>query len=167
MPIYESCVILSPKLADPEIDATVDKLKDILVAGGAEIREVARWGRRKLAYLIEKFEDGFYVVLFYKLDKAGQTLVNFDRACKYDDNILRSMTLKLEEKKKGQPIKPLVPSPGYLAEFSMKLRPHAPRRRPDGDRGRYGDRGPAREAPPVEAPPEPVAAEPVGEESTS
>ena len=141
--IYESCVILNPQLSDAELDALSEKLQGVLTAGGAEIREVARWGRRKLAFTINKSVDGFYVVLFYKLKKAGQTLVNFDRTCRYDDNVLRAMTLTVEEKKKGEPVNVLIPAPGYLADFSMKLRAQGPRRRSEG----Y-DRGPRHAEPP-------------------
>lgn len=163
--IYESCIILSPQLTDPEIETLTEKLKGVIAAGGAEFKEFSRWGRRKLAYEIGKFTDGFFIVFFYKLPTPGQTLINLDRACKYDDNVLRCMTTTVEETKKGQPVKYMVPSPGYLSEFSMKLRPQGLRRRSEGyDRGpRHGDaprpHDAPHDAPPVEGAGEaPVAA---------
>jgi hypothetical protein len=68
------------------------------------------------------------------------------------------MTVKSPKKRKGVEIKPIVPSPGWMAEFSMRLRPVRRRadfggRSSEGGRGGYGGRDsrPERRAPPVES----------------
>lgn len=136
--IHEACVILNAQLTEEETTTQVEKLKQMLVSSGAEVLQVALWGRRKLAYEINKASEGYYVVIFFKLAKGGAALANFSRSCGYDDNVLRVMIIKSPEKLKKTEIKPLVPGPGYLADFSMKLRAMPPRRR-----SYYGD-GPPR-----------------------
>ena len=108
-----------------------------------------------------KRSNGFYYILFYKLETPGDTLLNLQRTCKFDDNVFRLMTTKVPLKKKGEEIKPLVPAPGHLADFSMELRPQVPRRRHDGPRGpRPSESYPPRSAPtrPAEATPAAPAA---------
>lgn len=132
---YEACVILNAQLTDAQHSALIDKMKDTLTAGGAQIKEISKWGKRKLAYEINKAYEGYYVVFYFDLEKAGDTLTNFQRLCKYDENVYREMIINVPVKKKGREIRQIVPTPGWLAEFSMKLRPSAPRRRSDFHRG--------------------------------
>jgi len=159
---YEMCVILNAQLPDTGIDAFIDKAKGILDAGGAKILEVSRWGKRHLAYEIDKATDGFYVIFYFNLERPGDTLKNLERLCKYDDNVLREVIFNVPTKKKKQEIKQIVPSPGWMSEFSMRLRPHTPRRREGYGRGPRQHDTHREEAPaPVqvqEAPPAPVEA---------
>ena len=95
--IYESCIILDPQLDEEARTAAIDKIKGALTEAGAEFVNESLWGMRKLAYPIQKKNDGFYVVLFYRLPKVGETLVTLERNCKYDDNIFRIMTVTVPE----------------------------------------------------------------------
>jgi small subunit ribosomal protein S6 len=156
---YEACLILNPQLPDQELDGIIEKLKNQLVSAGAKLQEVARWGRRRLGFEIGKVTEGFYVVYFFNLDRVGDALTNLERTAKYDDNILRCMIVNVPVKKKGQEVKQIVPQPGWLSEFSMRLRPHAPRRREGYGRGprppmerREETPPPAAEAPSAPAP---------------
>ena len=165
---YEMCVVLNAQLPDAGIDAFIDKAKGILDAGGGKILEVSRWGKRHLAYEIEKVTEGFYVIFFFNLDRPGETLKNLERLCKYDDGVLREVIFNVPTKKKGQEIKQIVPSPGWMSEFSMRLRPHAPRRREGYGRGprSYDSHREESHAPAPVATEAPVAAseEPAAEE---
>ncbi|GEM_PF-430315 len=145
--IYEACVILRPGLSEPEIEAQLDRLKAPLIEGGAAFRAEARWGVRRLAYNIEKYNEGYYVVMFFTLARPGETIINFERRCRYEDNVLRVMTIKVPARKKGQEIKPIIPAPGFLADFSIRWRPAGGRRRSE-----RGGRGRREEAPPAEGP---------------
>jgi small subunit ribosomal protein S6 len=136
---YETCVILNPNLDEPDLQTLVEKLKQQLIQGGAEVFDQSMWGLRKLAFDIGKFTDGYYVVFFYRLPQVGDTISDFNRTCRYDENVLRAMTIKAPVKKYGTEVQPLVPEPGFLAGFSMKLKPALPRR--------AGDFGPRRGEP--------------------
>ncbi len=169
---YEACVILNAQLPDAQTEALIEKLKNQLTSAGANVKEIAKWGKRKLAYEIEKATEGYYVVFYFDLAKAGNVLSEFQRVCKYDENVVREMIVNVPMKKKGTEVRQVVPAPGWMSEFSMKLRPHMPRRRDfsRGPRRDWEDRGPRRDsgenqapapaeasAPPAEAAAEPQA----------
>lgn len=161
MYLYESCVILSPQIPEDQLDPTIEKLTAPLEAGGAQMQKTARWGKRKLAHPIGKNAYGFYVVFFYHLEVPGDTLENFERVCRFDETILREMTIKTVLKKKGTDIQPIVPGPGYLSDF--EVRPRAAMRRRSGGDFRRESPGRPPAARPAEAAPEAAPEAPAGE----
>lgn len=136
--LYESCVILNAQLSEEDRTALIEKLTEALTSNGAEVTNVALWGRRILANPINKLIDGFYVIIHFRPENPAVVLKAFDKSYRFEDNVLRVMTIKVPEMKKGVAISPMVPAPGQLADFTMKLRPQAPRRRPGGDMRRGG-----------------------------
>lgn len=90
---YESLFIVDASLSEEAIKATVSKFTT-MIGENAEIVEVAEWGRRRLAYPINKQNEGYYVVVTYKC--AGGFSNEFERICNIDEAIVRSMTVKLE-----------------------------------------------------------------------
>jgi ribosomal protein S6 len=67
-----------------------------LIANNAEIVEVAEWGRRRLAYLINDESEGYYTVVTFKT--ASDFPAELDRLFNIDENVMRSMTIKLDVK---------------------------------------------------------------------
>lgn len=65
---YELVVILSPELAEEDLPAAIDRLSQLIVDRGGEVKDVNRWGRRKLAYPIKKHVEGSYLVTQVRLD---------------------------------------------------------------------------------------------------
>ncbi len=153
---YEAMVILNAGLGDEETEALVGKLRGILTEGGAEIRETSLWGRRRLAYEIQKKKEGYYLIFYFTLDSPGDTLEQFEKLCRYNEDILRHMVVKVPFKKKGEDVKQIVPKPGHLADY--KFEPRVYRRRPPRDARRPVDR---QESAPAEQGPvdSPVAGE--------
>lgn len=149
MYLYETCLILSAQVPDSEVDELLAKLQKPLTDAGAEFQKICRWGRRKLAYPINKQADGVYVVMFYDHPTPGDSISVFERNCRYNDNVLRATTIKVPKKIHGQEIEPIYPEPGFLADFNMAPRPRMPRRREGEsyDRGRRHDRPPRSDAP--------------------
>ncbi|MEN6627837.1 MAG: 30S ribosomal protein S6 [Candidatus Sumerlaeia bacterium] len=151
---YEAMVILNAQMGDEEINAMIARLEGILNAGGATIREIARWGRRRLAYEIARKKDGYYVIFYFNLSGKGRELLDsFEKACRFDENVLRHMVITVPVKKRDREVAQLVPQPGYLADFRFEPR--------GGMRRRYEDRpapapAPAPAAPVAEAPAESV-----------
>jgi len=164
---YECCLILSTQVPDDEIDGLVEKLKKPLLDAGAEVQKTCRWGRRKLAYPIDKQSDGFYIVFFYDLETPGESIATFERNCRYNDNVLRATTIKVPKKIHGEEIHPIQPEPGYAADFNMAPRPRHSRRREGEapDRGRGPHRGPDRGPRPESSDPAAPSA-PAGEGSS-
>lgn len=65
---YEMVTIISPKVAEEDVPAAVEKLSQMVVSRGGTVSNVTPWGRRKLAYTIKSFNEGNYVLAEFKLD---------------------------------------------------------------------------------------------------
>lgn len=146
---YEAMVILNPIMSEDEINALIERLGGVLKNGGANMREIARWGKRKMAYEINKKTEGYYVIYYFTLDGGEEVLTTFERTCRYDEQVMRHMAVKVPTKKKGQEVAQLVPSPGYLADFKLESRSHARRRfehdRPSAPAAPFAPAAPAAE----------------------
>jgi small subunit ribosomal protein S6 len=131
---YEAMVILNPAMTETETEALVGRMAGILTEGGATLRETARWGRRRLAQPIDKKAEGYYVIYYFTHDDAARMLAAFERFCRYEEQVLRHMVVKVPTRKRGQEVAQLVPAPGWLADFRIEPRAHAPRRRSEPPR---------------------------------
>ena len=90
---YECLFIVDVTNGDENTEATVNKFMSLIEAN-AEVVDVAKWGKRRLAYPINDMPEGYYVVATYKAE--GNFPAEFERLCNIDETVMRSMTLKLE-----------------------------------------------------------------------
>jgi small subunit ribosomal protein S6 len=90
---YETLYIISPELGDEDYKALVAKHKDLIEKQKGIIIKLDEWGKRRLAYELKKFDQGFYVLMDY-CGGAGIT-AELARALKLDDKILKYQTIKL------------------------------------------------------------------------
>ena len=90
---YESLFIVDVTKGDEVTDATVNKFLSLIEAN-AEVVDVAKWGKRRLAYPINDMPEGYYVVATYKA--ATDFPSEFERLCNIDEALMRSITIKLE-----------------------------------------------------------------------
>lgn len=92
---YEVMFIINPTLEDEKKDATVETVKEIIAADGV-VGEVDVWGMRKLAYPIQKLNDGYYVVISFE---GNATLPKeLDRRLRISDNVMRHIIVAKDEK---------------------------------------------------------------------
>lgn len=92
---YENLFIVSLANGEDAAKETVNKFTT-LIAENAEIVEVAEWGRRRLAYLINDEAEGYYTVVTFKT--ASDFPAELDRLLNIDESVMRSMTIKLDVK---------------------------------------------------------------------
>ncbi len=92
---YENLFIVSLANGEAAAKETVNKFTT-LIADNAEIVEVAEWGKRRLAYLINDESEGYYTVVTFKT--ASDFPAELDRLFNIDENVMRSMTIKLDVK---------------------------------------------------------------------
>ena len=90
---YESLFIVDVTKGDEVTEATVNKFTSMIEAN-AEVIDVAKWGKRRLAYPINDMPEGYYVIVTFK--SAPEFLAELDRVYNIDENVMRSMTTKLE-----------------------------------------------------------------------
>lgn len=90
---YETVLVISLKLGDEGVAAMVQKFKD-LIETNATLESVDEWGKRRLAYLINKEAEAYYVLYNFKSD--AEFPAELDRIYKITDGILRSLIIKKE-----------------------------------------------------------------------
>ncbi|QEY34376.1 30S ribosomal protein S6 [Caproiciproducens galactitolivorans] len=88
---YETVFILSTKLGEDAIASLVQKFKDLIEAHGT-IDTVDEWGKRRLAYPIQKQEEGYYTLISFT--SAPEFTAELDRIFKITDGVLRSLIIR-------------------------------------------------------------------------
>ncbi|MEC4676232.1 MAG: 30S ribosomal protein S6 [Nitrospirota bacterium] len=96
MDIYENIVILNAELPDEEINTAISRISDVVVKAGGEILKTDLWGRKKLAYEINKHSKGYYVLLIFKTPPA--TIKKLEELYKVFDPVIKFMVVKLGPK---------------------------------------------------------------------
>ncbi len=92
---YELMVILTPEIDERQVAPTLDKFLKVITNDGGSIDKVDIWGKRRLAYEIQKKNEGIYAVVnFTATSEATQEL---DRQLKLNESILRTKVLRAEE----------------------------------------------------------------------
>jgi small subunit ribosomal protein S6 len=102
---YETTVILNAELPDETIEASIQKLHDLITGDGGEVLKVDRWGRRKMAYEINKKERGYYALLLHNAPAA--TIKKLEDFFKVTDTVIKFMNVKLEKKRKEAALRSL------------------------------------------------------------
>ncbi len=92
---YETIYILRPTLGEEEINKVIESTNAILTAGDGDIIAIDQWGLRKLAYLIKKESNGYYVFCDYGTDPDNVT--EMERKFRIDDAVMKYMTLKVAD----------------------------------------------------------------------
>ena len=94
---YELLVVVKPTLTVEELQAKLNYLKEILEKNGAVIAATLEMGTRKLAYQIDKFERGSYVVFYFTAPTAA--IAEVERLIRITEEFIRFMTVKFENQK--------------------------------------------------------------------
>jgi small subunit ribosomal protein S6 len=89
---YEVMVILDPSLDERIVRQSLEKYLDVITKDGGTVENVDVWGRRRLAYEINKETEGIYAVL--ELTATPDTVKEFDRQLGLNDSILRTKVIK-------------------------------------------------------------------------
>lgn len=92
---YETTFILKPELSEAECKEAVDKVVAMIKDAGGAIHNIERWGMRKLAYPINKKTNGYYALVEFRADT--EFIESLERNFRYDDNVIRFLTVKLEK----------------------------------------------------------------------
>lgn len=92
---YEVMYIIRPNIDEESKKAVIERFNNVLTSNGAEITGTKDWGKRRLAYEINDFRDGFYQILNVQSDAAPVS--EFDRLAKISDDIIRHIVVKEEE----------------------------------------------------------------------
>ena len=116
---YETGFVIAPNLSEEEISALIVQMAEVISAKKGRMIKQDLWGKRKLAYPIKNFHEGFYV--FFNYEGTPVVPAELERKFKQTDSILRFMTVKktpaelVKTKKKEKTTAPVSPEPGPAA----------------------------------------------------
>ena len=92
---YELCVVVSAKIEDDERAAVVDKCKALVERFGGTITEVDDWGKKKLAYEIQKMKEAFYY--FIQFEAESNVPAEIESRIRIMDNVIRFLCVRQDE----------------------------------------------------------------------
>jgi small subunit ribosomal protein S6 len=89
---YELMLVVRPDVADDKAQAVIDKATRQIVASGGQIVKVAPWGRRRLAYQIDRFREGSYHIVLF--EAPGGALIELERTLQITEEVLRHLVTR-------------------------------------------------------------------------
>ena len=92
---YEIMYIVRPDIEEEAHTALIERFNNILTDNGAEIEKVDEKGKKRFAYEINNYRDGYYVLINFTGDQAA--INEFDRLAKFSEDIVRHMTIRVED----------------------------------------------------------------------
>ena len=93
--VYESAVLINAALDDEQIQSQISHIKDAIKDNNGELKEIEDWGRKRLAYPINKSKIGYYV--FFRYEGQNTSVAKLERMFNLNEQVLRYLTLKLDE----------------------------------------------------------------------
>ena len=87
--------ISSPNTTDEDINKLTTQIEHAVTDRGGTITKIEPWGRRKLAYKIEKFEEGIYTLVH--IEGTGQEIAEVERRLRVTDSVIRYMSVRTDE----------------------------------------------------------------------
>jgi small subunit ribosomal protein S6 len=95
---YEIMFIVRPDVEEADLDKLIEGFSGNITAGGGEVKSVEKMGRRRLAYTVRKFNDGFYVLL--TLAAPGNLIVEIERRLRVSEPVIKFITVRMDEEEK-------------------------------------------------------------------
>lgn len=92
---YELAVVLSAKLEDEERAAAIEKVKGYITRFGGTITDIDEWGKKRLAYEVQKMKEAFYY--FIRFDAESTVPAEIESRIRIMDNVIRYLIVKQDE----------------------------------------------------------------------
>jgi small subunit ribosomal protein S6 len=107
---YESTVIINASLDDAQVEGVITRISETIMKNSGTVAALNKWGRKRLAYAINKKTNGYYVNI--EFTGPSQLIAPLERSYQLDEMILRYLTIVLDSKalaaKKAAPVPPPV-----------------------------------------------------------
>ena len=95
MRIYEELFIIRPDAPDEEVDPFLEQMKAVVTDAGGTVDKVDKWGKRRLAYRVDKFREGAYVL--FQFSSGPETVKEFERRLRVSDLVIKFLTVRIDE----------------------------------------------------------------------
>jgi small subunit ribosomal protein S6 len=95
MRIYEELFIVKPDSSEEEIDQFIEQMKTIVTTSAGTVDKVDKWGKRKLAYRVDKYKEGAYVL--FQFTAEPETVKEFERRLRVSDLVIKFLTVRIDQ----------------------------------------------------------------------
>ena len=95
---YELVFVLKPTLTEEEQKKIVESVQNLITSNDGEIYNFEKWGRKELAYPIQKFNSGYYYLINYKTENS-QLPIKLENNLRLNEDIIRFLNFKIKPKK--------------------------------------------------------------------
>jgi small subunit ribosomal protein S6 len=95
---YEIMFIVRPDVEEADLDKLIEGFQKNVTDGGGEIKSTEKMGRRRLAYTVRKFNDGFYVLL--TIGAEGKLITEIERRLRVSEPVIKFITVRMDEEEK-------------------------------------------------------------------
>jgi len=96
MRVYEELFIMKPDVPEEEITAFIEQVSAQITTAGGTIDKVENWGKRRLAYKVEKFKEGNYVLIQFS-SEATTVVKELERRLRVADSVIKFLTVRIDE----------------------------------------------------------------------
>ena len=96
--VYEVMFIVRPDVAEEDADKLIAGFSATVTGGGGVVKNVDKMGRRKLAYMVRKFNDGNYVLL--TIEANGAVVLELERRLRVTEPVIKFITVRIDEEEK-------------------------------------------------------------------
>ena len=96
--VYEVMFIIRPDVDDDEAEKLITNFSSTVSAGGGVVKSVEKLGRRKLAYMVRRFNDGNYVLL--TIEAGGPVVLELERRLRVTEPVIKFITVRIDEEEK-------------------------------------------------------------------
>jgi small subunit ribosomal protein S6 len=98
MRVYEELFIVKPDTPEEEVDAYIGQIKDLIASGKGTVDKADKWGVRKLAYRVQKYNEGLYVLI--QFSAPAELVREVERRMRVTDTVIKFITVRIDEKLK-------------------------------------------------------------------
>jgi small subunit ribosomal protein S6 len=95
MRIYEELFIVKPDAPDEEVDQFVEQLRTQLTTAGATVDKIDKWGKRRLAYKVDKYREGNYVL--FQFSSGPEAVKELERRLRVSDVVIKFLTVRIDQ----------------------------------------------------------------------
>jgi small subunit ribosomal protein S6 len=95
MRIYEELFIVKPDAPEEEVDQFIEQMKSVVSSSGGSVDKVDKWGKRRLAYRVDKYREGAYVL--FQFNAAPETVKEFERRLRVSDLVIKFLTVRIDQ----------------------------------------------------------------------
>jgi len=95
MRIYEELFIIKPDATEEEVDQFIEQMKTIVTSAGGTIDKAEKWGKRRLAYRVDKYKEGAYVL--FQFSSGPEAVKEFERRLRVTDMVIKFLTVRIDQ----------------------------------------------------------------------